>query len=399
MQLVEKHIIDRNHKFFAELDFLSFQSKNLYNSINYLVRQEFFANQTILSLQEVYSEIKAGLDYESLPRKVSSLVIFQVLRDWKSYIEATLEYKINPEKFQAEPKIPKYKHKSEGRNILQYDIQAIWKKFLKQGLIKLSGTKIIFSTRQKNIDQVRIVPRKGYYVIEVVYTVEDTKPCGKYIAAGDIGINNLIAITSNKQGFQPLVVNGRQLKSINQYYNKKKAILQSKLEKGVHTSKQIQQLCLKRTNKINNCLHLYSRRIVALLLENEIKTLVIGKNDNWKTSIGLGHKINQEFVSIPHARFISILKYKCQMVGIELITVSEEYTSITSFLDKERPAKRKKYGGKRIKRGLFKSKKGFLINADVNGSYQIMKKAFPKAFRGKGIEGVAVHPRRLSEHV
>lgn len=399
MQIVEKHIIDRNHDFYAELDFLSFQSKNLYNSINYMVRQEFFASQTILSIQEIYWKAKQSPDYQSLPRRVSGLVVFQVLRNWKAYIEATIEYQTHPEKFKAEPKIPKYKDKSSGRNLLQYDIQAISKKFLKNGLIKLSQTGIIFSTTKKNINQVRIVPRKGYYVIEVVYIVEDTKPCGKYIAAGDIGVNNLIAITSNKKGFQPLVVNGRQLKSINQYYNKKLSILQSKLEKDVHTSKQIQQLSLKRTNKINNCLHLYSRRIVDFLSENEIKTFVIGKNDNWKTSINLGHKINQEFVSIPHARFISILKYKCELAGIELITVSEEYTSMTSFLDKERPIKRRTYSGKRIKRGLFKSKKGYLINADVNGSYQIMKKAFPKAFYGKGIEGVAVHPRRLSEHV
>lgn len=393
MQLTERHIIKSNHKFYKDIDALSSLSKNLYNLVNYFVRQEYFCNRAVLNLSKIYSLIKQKDAYTALPRKVSVQILIQVLNDWKSFIAAKKEYEKFPHKFNSIPNIPKYKNKKAGRNLLIYDKQAISKKLLRNKLIKLSKSKIEIQTRCVDLDQVRVVPKKGYYVLEVVYSIPDRNPSdvSENIASIDIGLNNLATVTSNQRGILPLLVNGRQLKSINRYYNKKRSTLQSKLGKCQHTSKQIIKLSLKRTNIISNYLHTYSRRIVDYLLNSEVDTLVIGKNTNWKQQINLGNKNNQEFVAIPHSKFVQMLEYKCKLAGIKVILTEESYTSKTSFLDNESPQKQENYLGTRIKRGLFKSSSGKLINADVNASLQIMKKVFPNAF-SNGIEDVAIYP-------
>jgi IS605 OrfB family transposase len=227
-----------------------------------------------------------------------------------------------------------------------------------------------------------------------------------YIAGVDIGLNNLAAVASNKPGFMPVVVNGRPLKSINQYFNKKRANLQSQLGSTGRgygetkpstraTSRQISSLTDKRNRKVKHELHKASRKIIDVLVASEIGTLVIGKNPEWKQFLNIGRRNNQNFVSIPHAQFVSMLTYKAQLVGIQVYVTEESYTSKCSFLDLEPIEKREIYMGKRISRGMFRSSKGFLINADVNGAYNILRKVAPNAFRN-GVEGVVVHPLRIS---
>lgn len=341
--------------------------------------------------------LKHSDEYRALPRKVSNQIIQQVDHDWKAFFAAIRAYKECPDKFLGRPSLPGYKDKIDGRNLLIYEKQAISLIALKKGVIKPSGLDITVSTKQKQVKQVRIVSRKGYYVVEVVYTVTPKSAEGlegDWVAGIDIGLNNLAAITSNKSGFVPLVVNGRPLKAINQFYNKRKSKAQSKLPNGRHSSHYVTELTNKRNRQINHYLHVASRRIVDYLVSERIGTLVIGKNPNWKQNINLGKQTNQNFVSIPTAKFVDMVSYKARLEGIKVLYQEESYTSKCSFLDLEKIGKKESYAGKRIRRGLFRSGKGILINADVNGSYNIIRKAFPNAF-GNGTGGAGTHPTRL----
>lgn len=400
MQLVSKHIIDRNHWLYKQLDKLCFLSKNLFNYANYLIRQKFIGSGEYLDYYKIQKLCQGKTDYLALPAKVSQQVLLRLHESWKSFFAATKEYKLHPDKFKARPKIPRYKHKTLGRNVLTYTAQAISKKWLKKGIINLSLTDIFLTTKVSPVNQVRIVPKTYHYSIEIVYEPKAvTKSSSGFegIAGIDIGLNNLATITSNQKGFGPLIINGKPLKSINAYYHQKKALLQSYLKGERQTSIKINHLTHKRNVKVDNYLHNASRFIINHLAANRIGTLVIGKNDNWKQAINLGKQNNQNFVAIPHARFIEMLTYKAQLAGIVVKVIEESYTSKCSFLDNEPCVKHSEYKGKRIKRGLFRAGDGRLINADVNGSANIVKKAFPNAF-AEGIQGVVVRPVRVTPY-
>jgi IS605 OrfB family transposase len=212
-----------------------------------------------------------------------------------------------------------------------------------------------------------------------------------------------MTLTSNKCGLKPQIINGRPLKSINQFYNKKLSEYKSKLpfknKEQLKTSKRIKRLTTKRNCKIEDYLHKASKLVVDFCIINQIGRIVIGKNKQWKTESNIGDKNNQNFVQIPFNKLISMIEYKARLKGIVLIVREESYTSKASFLDSDNiPVYKKEkeytFSGKRIKRGLYKSKKGLIINADVNGGYNIIRKAFPNAF-GNGIEGVVVHPNEV----
>ena len=233
--------------------------------------------------------------------------------------------------------MPGYKDKHKGRNLLVYDIQAISLTGLRRGEVIPSQLGISLRTKQTTVQQTRIVPRKGYYVVEVVYTREpEPAAVTPSLYAGiDIGLNNLAALTSNKAGFVPRIVNGRPVKSINQFYNKRKAELQHRLG-TTDTTTQMERLTAHRTRQIEHHLHTASRRIIALLVAEGIGTLCIGKNPLWKQNGRLGKRGNQNFVQVPHARFIDMLTYKAELVGIQVHLTEESYpsqTSQASFLD------------------------------------------------------------------
>jgi len=394
MQLVEQHIIKKTDKCWKSIDDASFASKNLYNAANYILRQEFIFNNRYIPYEELAKEIKDKDEYKALPAKVAQQVLRVLDKNWQSFFAA----KANPSKFNGSPKLPKYKDKQKGRNLLIYTIQAISKPQLKKGIIKLSGLDVLIFTKQKEVNQVRIVPRKTHYVVEVIYTQKETQAevNPNYYAGVDIGVNNLAAVASNKPGFVPLLVNGRPLKGINQFYNKRRAQLVSQLDhpkKG--TSKRIERLTDKRNRRIKHELHVASFNIIDHLVKERIGTLVIGKNKNWKLKINIGSRNNQNFVSIPHARFVEMLKYKAELQGIQVYTTKEGYTSKCSFLDREPIEKHDVYMGRRIKRGLFRSKEGILINADINGACNIIRKVAPNAF-ADGVEGAVVRPLKVS---
>ncbi len=406
MKQVERHIIKANNPIWQQIDQLCFLSKNLYNYANYLIRQSFIFEQVYLGYNQIYHLVKDKPDYQALPRKVSQQVLKVLDKNWKSFFEANKAYKENHGLFTGQPKLPKYKHKTKGRNLLIYTIQAISKPWLAKGKVKLSGTEIVIPTQANNIAQVRIVPQVGQYVVEVVYEKKEeytTVINSKAIAAIDIGVDNLAALTSNQKGFIPILVNGRPLKSINQFYNKRKAQLQSLLKGEKSTSKLIQRITANRNNRVDTYLHQGSRWIIDYLDKHGISKLIIGKNPLWKQEVNNSKVNNQSFVYIPHARFIEMLIYKGVMKGIEVITSEESYTSRASFFNLdfipnygEDNVKNLKFGGYRETRGLYKIKgEKTRINADVNGSYNILRKVVPTAF-SQGIEGVVVRPIRVT---
>jgi len=390
MQRTERHIIVNSEI----IDGLCFKSKNLYNLANYHIRKEFINNGKWLRYGKIDKLLQVTDAYKVLPSNTSQQILMLLDKNWNSFFRAIKAWKRNPEKFLGRPKLPKYKHKVNGRNIV---IFTNYQAKLKNGKIyfpKKSGLKPL-QTNVDNICQVRIVPNATCYVIEVVYKkeIKNVLLDNKAYLGIDLGLNNFAACINNI-GLNPFVINGRIIKSINQFYNKKKAELQSFIG-GEGTSKRINHLTHRRNNKVDDYLHKTSRIIINYCVQHGVKTIVVGKNKNWKQEINIGKRNNQHFVSIPFAKLINQLKYKGEEVGIIVEETEESYTSKCSFLDLEIIGKSEKYLGKRIKRGLFKASNGKLINADVNGSYNILRKVFPNAF-SNGIEGVGLHPVKVN---
>ena len=396
MQLVEQHRIDRHDPRFAEIDATAFASKNLYNSTLYVMRQQFIFHQTVISYSDLDKLMQPTDQYKALPAKVSQWVLKQVTLAWKSYTAACLAWNSSPAKFLGHPKLPQYRDK-QGRNLLTYTEQALSTVKLRKGIIAFSGMTIEVKTQHSMLAQVRIVPHATHYTVEVIYECEstptDVDPA--FVAGIDLGVNNLATIASNQSGFVPLLVNGRPLKALNQYYNKRRASLQAKLSKGQYTSHQLEILTDTRKRQIDHYLHVASRRIIEVLVAHRIGTLVIGKNDGWKQEVQMGKRNNQSFVFLPHARFIEMLRYKAELVGITVVLTEESYTSKCSFLDTEALEHHDQYVGKRVKRGLFRTATGKHFNADVNGAYNMIVKVVPNAF-GNGRVGVVVHPVGLA---
>jgi putative transposase len=398
LQLVEQHRIDRNDPRWANIDAACFLSKNLYNAALYRLRQHFFATGKRLSYSVLAHAMLTDPDYCALPRKVSQWVLRQACGDWTNFWKAHRAYGQHPERFSGRPQLPRYKHRTDGRNLLVYTDQAVRRTAQADSvLLSPSHLGIGVKSGQCAYNQVRIVPAKTHYVVEVVYTraVAPVSPSNGYHAAIDVGLNNLAAVTSDQPGFVPLLVNGRPLKSINQRYNKERARLQAALPCGQYNSHALDALIDKRNRQVKDYLHRASFHIVQSLVQAHIGTLIIGKNDGWKQRLDFGARTNQNFVSVPHAQFIEMLTYKAQLHAIRVIVHEESYTSKCSFLDLEPVGKHEGYAGQRVKRGLFRSRAGRPINADVNASYNILRKVIPDAF-GNGIGGAVVHPRWLT---
>ncbi|RLP89128.1 transposase [Geobacillus stearothermophilus] len=392
---VEQHQINSYHYLYHYCNDLCFKSKNLYNYANYIVRQEFINNNEWIRYNSLDKMLKHEQVYKELPAQTSQQILRLLDKNWKSFFKAIKDWIKNKEKYLGKPKLPKYKKKN-GRNVVIFTNQQCK---IKDGYIKFPKTDLKLKTKViEGLQQVRIVPKGSIYVIEVVYKKEIPNMIreSNRVVGIDLGLNNFVTMVNNI-GETPIVINGKGVKSINQYYNKQKAYFQSILKKqnGLDWSKRLEKLTLKRNNKIKDFMHKASRHVVDWCVKHNIDTIVIGKNDNWKQEVDLGKRLNQAFVQIPYDMFIHQLQYKAEEQGVRVIVTEESYTSKCSFLDMEEIKKQKQYKGKRIKRGLFQSEKGILINADVNGAYNIIRKVFPKAF-ADGIEGVGLHPVKLN---
>ena len=396
VQRTETHIIKESNPIYDWILEECFRSKNLYNRALYVYRQAFTGKHDNIpefkdiikhdkfiasfSLVNRLNELK-DVDFCSMMKKNGAQqIVFQVDRTMKSWFASLKAYKKDPSNFRGRPRIPSYKKKDE-LNCLTYTTADA--KLQKDGSINISKKiKLPIHTNLKSFQQIRLVPKTGYIRIEIIYNKEinDTN-LDKTRAIGiDLGLNNLMAITSNIGNVSNLV-NGRPLKSINQYYNKRKAHLMSLMEKGkLESSKRLRRLEMKRMMKIKDYLHKTSRRIVELMEQNNIGTCFIGHNDGWKNGVEMGNRNNQNFVSIPYSLLINMLKYKIEEKGGVLVELNEAYTSKCSFLDNEEICKHDSYKGKRVKRGLFLSGSNKALNADINGSLNILKRGMKFGF-------------------
>ena len=385
----EQHQINKSHLMFKVIDEFCFRSKNLYNVANYIIRQEFIKNHNYIKYREMDKMLQQTKEYKLLMSQ-SSQCLLQVLdRNWKSFFVTIKDWTMHPEKYLGKPRIPKYKNK-DGRYawFLKNNQTFIKDGYLNFRLRIFNGYKFKTNCNGRLIS-VRFVPKGNIYIMEIVYETEISEniPEVNNICSIDLGINNFVTMVNNI-GLQPIIINGKGVKSINQHYNKRKAKIQSelKLRNNKYWSKRLNIITLNRNNKVKNYIHHVSHYIVDYCKQHSIDTLVVGLNKTWKQECKLSDKVTQNFTFIPYDMLIKQLEYKCQDIAIRLIMTEENYTSGTSFLDNELPIKESYDKSRRIQRGLFKSNNGQLINSDVNGAFQIMKKVFPNAFVD-GIKG------------
>ena len=377
MQRVERHILTGTEA----LDDLTFKAKNLYNAVNYQVRQTFIFTGLMPSEYDVstFFAFIDDPDYRALPAQVSQQVIKNLFSNWSGYFAGLREWKKNKEKFTGMPRMPNYK-KKDGRFVATFTNQQVK---VKDGYLHFPKAVNLqpIKTSVSKPKQVRIKPESTCFVVEIVYEkeVQKVETLSDSFLSIDLGLNNL-ATSFNNVGLAPFIVNGKPLKSINAWWNKKKAKLQSQLPSGVYNTKRIEHLTHRRNQKVNDYIHKTSRFIVDYCVENKISTIIIGKNDGWKSRINIGRRNNQNFVQIPHAKLISAIEYKAEEFGILVVTTEESYTSKTDNIVLEPLRKHgckkipKPSLGKRVKRGMFRSSNGSMINSDVNGAIGISRK-------------------------
>jgi len=375
IQLTQQIIINNKHRWYSMLDELCFKSKNLYNYALYQIRQHYKNTNKYLSYCELNSLLSKTnqVDYRSLPyAQCSQQILRQIDKQYISFYNTLKSPKMKGKKI----RLPKYKDKEQGRNAVTYTNQCF---ILKNNVLSLkidNNNKIDIDT-YLNVQVVRIIHKGNHIVIELIYNKEyELKGDNRQYAAIDFGLNNLATLTSNV--CQSVIYDGKKIKNINHFYNKRKALLQYKLNGNKKTSNRIKRISYRRNNKIKDYMHKVSHLIVAYMETNNLNTLFVGKNTGWKEGINIGKTNNQNFVTIPYNLLISMLDYKCKLAGIKMVVLNEAYTSKCSFLDNEKICKHKTYCGKRIKRGLFESKNGHKLNADINGSLNIMRLGIQK---------------------
>ena len=404
---VEKHLIKQNNVYYPMFCDFAHKVKNLYNHANFLVRNEFVKNNKWIRYSELDKMLKADSkfdDYRKMPTAQSAQQTLRLLeKDWNSFFTAIKDWSKNKDKYLGRPKLPKYKAK-DGKHILILTNQEVK---LKDNILVFPKTFRGFTlqpqfTKQYNyvsFQQVRFKPNYKSFIVELVYNIEvpsTNLPDNKRYLSVDIGVDNLATVVNNI-GLQPVVINGKGLKSINKYYNKQISHYReiAKRMNGRDYTNRMYSLTMKRNCKIEDYMHKASKYLIEYAIANNFNTIVIGNNKEWKQKSAMGKIVNQTFVGIPHMKFIEMVQYKVENVGINVILTEESYTSGTSFLDNEKPIKSNYNKKRRIHRGLFISNKGIKINADVNGAYQIMKKVFPNAY-SNGVKGVVLHPIRVN---
>lgn len=394
MKLVFKF---NNYKNNDELLGLCRVSKDLYNQGLYIIRTKLKTDNRFVFYSELEKILKdeRNVEGEINYRKLKAQVAQQCLRildsNIKGYIKSIKDYSIRKEKYKGVPRLPEYKRK-DGYNQLVYTNQC---SSIRNGKIYFSKTLNIdipqwdeYRDRILDFRQIRVNPKNGYTEIEIIYEVDIKNEDVDYsrYASIDLGLNNLASMVTDFS--EPIIYSGKQIKSKNRYFNKNLAKLKSLVEKSNRkkTTKQIAKLWNKRDSQMKDVLHKVSRHIVDTLIRNKVGNLIVGHNSGWKDSIGIGKVNNQNFVCMPFDKLTSYLKYKCKMSGITYIENEESYTSKCDSLALEPVRKHRQYRGKRVKRGLFQSSTGKLVNADVNGALNIMRKVVDDSYVSRIID-------------
>ncbi len=394
------------------LAYLCYQTKNLYNRTMFVFKQHYNQKNKWLSYQQLDRKLKKEQCYKVLPAHTAQHTLKLLVRNWKSFGKALKQFQITPQAFLGKPRPPTYKAKN-GQQIAIFTNQQA--RIDKEQTLRLQKTPFSIKTRLTNtvkLKEVRIIPRGVGYSIEIVYSklVPEVEVKGTNIGAIDLGVHNLLTYVDNI-GSRPIVVKdeGKGIKSILRFYLKEIKKLQQKYAQQQHLTlkqnnrleygKRFHRLREIKRRKVKNWIHQMSSKFVKLWVQTGIQQVYIGYNPLWKQQVRLRKKTTQLFVILPFERFIHALKYKAEEQGIIVEKIEEDYTSKCSFLDNEFPKKYKRYKGRRTKRGLFKAVTGQLINADVNGAYNILLKGDPQALPSRsvgGVGGYVVYPHRWS---
>lgn len=348
-------------------------------------------------------------DYYSLPGQINQQVMKNVVQNWNSFFKSLKDYKKYPDKYKARPQIPGYLPKGSKKEIV---LSNQISKMNDSNYLHFPKTKLklnigkLFSTIG-SYQQVRVVPKQDKFIVEIIFLIgenKEIKPKKDRCMGLDLGLDNVATVITNT-GMTPVLFKGGRIKAINQWYNKMRSFYYAVLRngksqnEGSYHSKKLGDLDDKRHNQIKDFFHKVSFTIVKLAKENKVDTIVIGKNVDWKQNSNIGKKNNQNFVQVPHSLLIELLTYKANAEGIAVVVTEESYTSKASFIDEDDIPTYKLgnntvhiFSGKRICRGLYRSKNKFLINADINGAGNILRKVVPKAFVN-GIAAVCSQPQ------
>ncbi len=416
MRLVERIQLKKS----TQLYHLCHISKNLYNQANYLVKTVYETktengHKKWMKFLDLERELYSSPNYQGLPRQVAQQCLRLVEKNWKAFFRAIKDWKKHPEKYLNKPEPPRYKPKN-GENLIVFTNQTARIKFSKKEKnyylsfhykanlppVRVNGNRV------QDFQQVRILPRGSYYILEIVYysNIKDSNIPKDRMVGIDLGVRNTMTVVNNI-GLRPFIVRGGPVKSVNQYFNKLLANYQKlNAANGLkRTTMRIHRLRRHRNNKINDLFHKLSRALINYCLAYKIGTIVVGYNEGWKQNCRMGRRNNQNFVNIPFYRLIDQIQYKAELVGIDVVTDNESHTSKCSFLDKESIEHHDAYVGTRgvyqskknggvgkVSHGLFKTATGKIINSDVNGGYNILRKAFPKAISADVIEGLELVP-------
>ena len=384
-----KHL---SKKEFRNLKYLCHIAKNLKNQAIYNVRQHYFNNKKYLSYNENYKMLKNSENYKKLNSNMAQQILKEVDESFKSFF-ALLKLAKNGQ-YNGKIKLPNYLDKDGFTTLvigfvrLKDDMLIVpysnsFKKTHQEVKVKLPSV-----LKDKKIKEIRIIPKQHsrYFEIQYTYEVKEVqRELNKENVLGiDLGIDNLCTCVTNDG--KDFIIDGRKLKSINQYYNKRNASLQSLKDTKKKIKEKIKllqaKITMKRNNRVNDYLSKTARTIINYCIENDIGKIVIGYNVTFQRNSNIGKVNNQNFVNIPYGKLRNKLEYLCDMYGIECILQEESYTSKASFFDRDDlpiynadNPQEYIFSGRRVKRGLYMTKKGNLINADVNGALNILRKS------------------------
>lgn len=384
-----KHLSKKDYNTIRELCHVA---KNLTNEAIYNVRQYYFTEGEFLKYEKNYTLLKNSPNYKSLNSNMAQQILKEVDGSFKSFFGLLKLAKQGKYAFK-DCKLPHYLPKDG------YTTLVI-------GFVRLNGNKLIlpFSNSfkkthtsveitippillDKKVKEIRIIPKANARFFEIQYTYEaeciQRNLNQNNALALDLGIDNLVTAVSSKGG--SFIIDGRKLKSINQWFNKENARLQSIKDKqhfGKKTTNRQQAIARDRNNKVNDYMNKTARKVIDYCISYDIGTLVVGYNETFQTGSHIGRQNNQNFVNIPYGRLREKLEYLCKLNGIIFVKQEESYTSKASFWDKDvipvynaDNPKEYQFSGSRIYRGLYKTANGKTFNADINGALNIMRKS------------------------
>lgn len=384
-----KHLSKEDYLILKEL---SHTAKNLANQAIYNVRQYYFTEGEYLNYQKNYALLKDSENYKILNSNMAQQILKEVDGSFKSFFGLLKLAKKGKYAFK-DCKLPHYLPKNG------YTTLVI-------GFVRLKGNKLIipFSNSfkkthepveitippillDKKVKEIRIIPKANARFFEIQYTYKAEciqRNLNKNNAlAIDLGINNLATCVTNTG--KSFIIDGRRLKSINQWFNKENARLQSIKDKqhfGKRTTNRQKAIARDRNNKVNDYMSKAARIIINYCITNDIGTLVVGYNETFQRGSNLGKQTDQNFVSIPYGKLREKLEYLCELNGMVFVKQEESYTSKASFWDKDNipvynadNPQAYAFSGNRIHRGLYKTKNGITFNADVNGALNILRKS------------------------